>query len=100
MIMTVLTSKDQRELTTSNVIRFPRAFVPDHTTDTTYMHCASAPDRSTREISRENLSGRIQADHRALSELINTIADARAMIMRLENEIKIRKAVGEQTAPV
>ena len=48
--------------------------------------------------SRENFHRRIQADHRALSELINTIADARAMIMRFETEMKLRKAMGEENA--
>jgi hypothetical protein len=96
--MTVITGKDQGEPRTSNVIRFPRAFIPKPAAQVPYMNYAALPDRSTREIPQENFYGRIHADHRALSELINTIADARAMIMRLENEIRIRKAVGENTA--
>jgi hypothetical protein len=100
--MTVLSGKDQREIAVSNVIRFPRTFVQrdvrDDVRDMAYI--AGSQGGLAKELAAEIPPGRIQADYRALSDLINTIADARAMIVRLENEIRIRKTAGDKTTPL
>jgi hypothetical protein len=96
--MTVLSGKDQREIAASNVIRFPRTFVQRDMRDMAYL--AGSQGGLAKELAEEIPPGRIQADYRALSDLINTIADARAMIVRLENEIRIRKTAGDKTSPL
>jgi len=100
--MTVLSGKDQREIAASNVIRFPRTFVQrDVRGDVRDMaYIAGSQGGLAKELAEQIPPGRIQADYRALSDLINTIADARAMIVRLENEIRIRKTAGDKTTPL
>ena len=96
--MTVLSGRDQREIAASNVIRFPRTFVRRDAREMAYL--AGSQGGRAKELAGEIPPGRIQADYRALNDLINTIADARAMIVRLENEIRIRKTAGDKTSPL
>jgi hypothetical protein len=96
--MTVLSGRDQREFAASNVIRFPRTFVQRDAREMAYL--AGSQGGCANELAEGIPPGRLQADYRALSDLINTIADARAMIVRLENEIRIRKTAGDKTTPL
>ena len=79
------------EIPRTNVIPFPRAF-------TRRSHAAQSQveiaDEPTASAARETRCHNIQADHRALREHIEAIANARSIMTRFEVEIRLQKAMG------
>lgn len=89
------TAEDYPESPGTNVIRFPQGGIRrSHAPQSQFGKPGKAAGDTSRETRRQN----IQAEHRTLRERIEAIANARSIIMQIEIEIRLEKAIGGNNA--